>query len=197
MITRRETTLVRKKQIVSAAKKLILKYGSENVTVRRMANEIGVSEGAIYRHFESKTEILSFLLDDVENALVIKNRESLSNNAISNLEDMLMSQIASIKQRKGMSFQIIAEIISLGDKKLSRQAYEVISKFIEQIKGSLSDGIKTGLIRPDIDIEAVSILLFGMIQGLVTIWTLSHYRLDLEQKYQYLWIMFRKSIAQN
>ncbi len=176
---------------------MILKYGSEHVTVRRMAKEIGVSEGAIYRHFISKKEILSFLLDDVENDLISKgNRNNGSDhNALDILENFLKSQISNIKQKRGMSFQIIAEIISLGDKDLNNKAYNVIDKFVNRIKDILSWGIVSGDIKPDIDLEAVSILLFGMIQGLVTIWTLSHYRVDLEQKYKYLWTMFRDSIA--
>jgi hypothetical protein len=36
----------------STPQKLIIEYGSENVTVRRIAKEIGVS-GAIYRHFRA------------------------------------------------------------------------------------------------------------------------------------------------
>jgi len=57
---KRKETAVRQKEIISAARKLIVKYGSEHVTVKRMANEIGVSEAAIYRHFKSKTRFSRF-----------------------------------------------------------------------------------------------------------------------------------------
>ena len=48
---KRKDTLLRQKEIVLAARKLIVKYGSEHVTVRKMAQEIGVSEGAISHPF--------------------------------------------------------------------------------------------------------------------------------------------------
>jgi TetR/AcrR family transcriptional regulator len=188
------TSTLRQRQIVLAAKKLIIRHGGENITVKKIAEEIGITEGAIYRHFDSKTAIFSSLLTDVELSLVAKADSSLEKLAINSLEEMLMSQILSVKRRQGLSFQIIAEIISLGDKRLNGQAYEVIKKFIEQIKNVIKGGIKNGAIRPDVDVEAVSILVFCMIQGLATIWTLSHYKLDLEQKYQYLWNILRKSI---
>lgn len=123
MITQRENTQVRQKQIVSAARRLIVKYGSEHVTVRRMAKEIGVSEGAIYRHFKSKSDVLSFLIDDIEETLIgdIEKNFSKELNSLEILENIIIDHISSIQQRKGVSFQVIAEIISLGDKKLNKK----------------------------------------------------------------------------
>jgi AcrR family transcriptional regulator len=195
MITHRENTSIRKKQIINAARSLILKYGSDTVTVKRIATQVGVSEGAIYRHFESKNAIFSSLLDDIETTLIQESSLKVTNDPLGVLEDMLLKQIASIKHRKSMSFEIIAEIISIGDKKLNRKAYVVINAYIEQIQTTLADGVKSGRIRADLDIEAFSILLFGMIHGLVTVWTLSHRRINLEQKYLYLWDIYRQSIS--
>ena len=42
-IQKRQNTLLRRKQIIDALRKLIIEYGSENVTVRRIAKEIGSS----------------------------------------------------------------------------------------------------------------------------------------------------------
>ena len=57
-------------EIVTAVRKLIIIYGSENVTIKKIAQEIGISEAAIYRHFNSKKDILSFLIDDLEATLI-------------------------------------------------------------------------------------------------------------------------------
>ncbi len=80
METQRENTQVRRKQIVAAARKLIVKYGSEHITVRRIAKEIGVSEGAIYRHFKSKTDVLSLMVDDIEETLIGDVEKNDKNN---------------------------------------------------------------------------------------------------------------------
>ena len=66
MVTKRENTEVRQQQIIDAAGSLIFKYGSEHLTVKRIAAEVGISEAAIYRHFKSKKSILSFLLSHIE-----------------------------------------------------------------------------------------------------------------------------------
>jgi AcrR family transcriptional regulator len=196
MIHRRENTLVRRRQIISAARKLIVRYGSEHITVRRIAKEIGVSEGAIYRHFKSKRDVLSFLVDDIENTLIadIENNYSSGLSVLETLEGITLSHMSSIEQRKGVSFQVIAEILSLGDKKLNKKLYDVINKYIGRLKDILSEGVKAGVIRQDIDSEAVATLFFGMIQGLVNMWALSYYSFSLEEKYASLWSIFCKAV---
>lgn len=70
MVQKHRTTAVRRKQIMSAARRLIIKQGGEHLTMRRMAEEVGISEAAIYRHFKSKKDILYLLTDDIEQNLV-------------------------------------------------------------------------------------------------------------------------------
>ena len=192
MTTQRESTQVRQKQIVSAARRLIVKYGSEHVTVRRMAKEIGVSEGAIYRHFSSKSDVLSFLIDDIEETLIgdIKKNDKKGLTTSTILEKIMIDHISAIQQRKGVSFQVIAEIISLGDKKLNKKIYGVIEKYIGLIKCILETGIEKGFIRKDADLDAAALLFFSMTQGLVNLWALSHYEFDLQTKYKSLWSVY-------
>ncbi len=193
----RKNTLIRQKEIARAAIRLIVKYGSENVTVRRMAEEIGVSEAAIYRHFKSKKDILSFLIDDIESALIGDIEKNISGKRLTLqiLESILSDHVSTIEQTKGIGFQVIAEVISLGDKKLNKKVCTVISKYNDRIRIILAAGIKAGCIRPDIDLDAAAQMYFSMIQGLVNVWALSHYSYKLSMAYKSSWNIFVNAIA--
>lgn len=194
-----KNTLVRQKEIISAARKLIVKYGSEHVTVRKVAQEIGVTEGAIYRHFKSKRDILSFMVDDIETTLIFDIDSSCTDetNCLKCLEKIIVAHISSVEQRKGVTFQVIAEIISLGDKKLNKKIFAVISKYMDRIKEILVDGVKTGVISPEIDLEAAARLYFSTTQGLVSIWALSQYKFNLNNEYKNTWDIFLRSVLQH
>ena len=194
----RKATLVRQKEIVSAARKLIVKYGSENVTVKKMAKEIGVSEGAIYRHFKSKRDILTFLADDIENTLIedIEKHFSGELGSLEVLQRIIRDHISTIEQRKGITFQVIAEIISKGDKKLNKKIYDAINRYISKIRDILAAGVKAGIIRPNINLDATAKSFFGLIQGLVSLWALGQYNFDLEQEFTAAWDIFLQAIAQ-
>lgn len=194
---KRQNTLLRRKQIVNAVRKLITKYGSEHITVRRIAKEIGISEGAIYRHFKCKRDILLLLVDYVEDNLIrdIEHSHAAGTTQLEILDSMLRNHLSSIEQRMGISFHVIAEIVSLGDRKLNKKISHMLSNYLAGIKDILAEGIKTGEIRKDIDLDTTATLFFGMIQGLVTIWTLSHYNFSLEQKYLPLWNLMREAVS--
>ncbi len=110
------------------------------------------------------------------------------------LENIIKSHISAVEQRRGVSFQVIAEIVSLGDKTRNRKIHDVITKYINRIKDVLVEGVKRGELREDIDPEAASTLFFGMTQGLVNIWTLGQYEFSLQEKYAPLWGIFREAI---
>jgi AcrR family transcriptional regulator len=196
MVQRRKSTAVRKQQIIDAARKLIIRKGSEHLTVRGMAKEVGLTEAAIYRHFKSKREILSFLMNHIMNTMLHDVERTTSENASSldALDLTLKHHMSDIEQRKGMSFQIIAEIISLGDKKLNKDVYEKLNLYVDRIEHLLSEGARRGHIRDDIDFGSSALLLFGMIQGLANIWALSGYSFDLSAKYESLWAIYKNAV---
>ena len=196
MVRNYKSTQIRQKQIADAAAKIIIKFGSEHVTTKKIAEQVGISETAIYRHFKSKEELLSFLIDDIEKTLlseiVIENMHD--SYTLATLEKIIKKHMAHVVKRKGISFQVFAEIISLGSKKLSKQAYKVIANYTARIKEILEQGRQAGVIREDIDLEAAANLFFGMTQGLVNTWALSQYSFNLDEKYASTWNIYRESI---
>jgi AcrR family transcriptional regulator len=192
-----KSTQIRQQQIVDATQKIIVKYGSEHVTIKRIAKEVGISEAAIYRHFRSKRDILSLMVDNIENTLIsdIKIKSTDESLTFETLDRVFKHHIYQVIQRKGVSFQVIAEIISLGDRKLNRKILAVINNYATCVKNVLEEGMKAGILRQDIDLEGAADLYFGMIQGLVNTWALSQYSYDLEKKYMSVWRIFIDSIV--
>jgi len=194
---KRENTEVRQQQIIDVAGTLIFKYGSEHLTVKRIAAEVGISEAAIYRHFKSKKSILSFLLSHIEEVLLRDiSPESAGTELVTldTIEKIIRTHFSKIGMRKGISFQVIAEIISLGDRKLNKQASQTIDKYISRLKELLTEGVRDGAVRQDIDLEASATLLFALIQGLVNIWALSEGSFKLIEKYTSLWQIYREAV---
>ncbi|MBU1564860.1 MAG: TetR/AcrR family transcriptional regulator [Proteobacteria bacterium] len=198
MVQKRETTEIRQQQIVDAAAILIFKYGSEHLTVKKIAEEVGISEAAIYRHFKSKKSIISFLLSYIEEVLLRDiSPETVANEPVTldSIEKIIRTHFSMIGMRKGISFQVIAEIISLGDRNLNKQASLTIDKYISRLKELLAAGVRDGAVRQDIDLDGSATLLFTLIQGLVNIWSLSEGRMQLIDKFTSLWLVYCEAVA--
>lgn len=197
MTQQHRSTEVRRKQITDAARKLIIKKGSEHVTVRNIAKEVRFSEAAIYRHFKSKRDILILLASQITDNLLqdIDNAESGTGDSLDRINAVLRNHLSTIEQRRGISFLVLAEIISFGDKKLNKQLYDSLQKYVSRLKKLLADGIASGQVRQSLDLDAASLLLFGMIQGLVNMWALSNYDFDLVDRYISLWQVYRGTVS--
>ena len=197
MVQKRISTAIRKKQIIDAARKLIVQKGSEHLTIRSIAKEVNLSEAAIYRHFKNKREILSFLMSHIITSMLDEIDRTSSNGApsLETVQAILRNHLSRIEQSRGMSFQIIAEVISFGDRNLNRQVYESINIYIERLKDLINAGVNGGSIRDDIDLDACAMLLFGMIQGMVNVWALGRYGFDLTDKFESLWLVFQEAIV--
>ena len=193
---KRQKTEVRRTQIADAAIKVVVKYGSEHVTVRRIAQETGITEGALYRHFKSKHDILALMVERTQEDIVAGIvKGAAGRTPLGILESALRNHMSSIEQRKSVSFQVIAEIISLGDKKLNRKASEALERYTSYIGDLLSQAIEAGEIRKDVNPEETAILITAAIQGLVSKWALGNYSFNLEQQYLILWRMLRATIV--
>jgi AcrR family transcriptional regulator len=197
MTQKHRSTEVRKKQITDAARKLIIKKGSEHITVRNIAKEVKFSEAAIYRHFKSKRDILLMLATQITDNLLqdIDNAEPGAGNSLDRINSILRTHLSTIEQRRGISFLVLAEIISLGDKRLNKQLYNNLQIYVSRLKKLLADGASAGQVRENLDLDAASLILFGMIQGLVNVWALSNYGFDLMDKYSALWEVFRGTVV--
>jgi AcrR family transcriptional regulator len=195
-VQRRQSTEVRRGQIADAARALTVRHGTEHITVRRIAKEIGVSEGALYRHFKSKHDILSLMVERIQEDLVADiNEGAAERTPLQVLEHALQSHVSGIEQRQGVSFQVIAEVVSLGDKELNRQVSDALDRYTGRIRDLLSAGIEAKEVREEVDPEVAALAVASMIQGLVNSWSLSNYGFNLEERYELLWDILREALV--
>ncbi|MEZ5358101.1 MAG: TetR/AcrR family transcriptional regulator [Candidatus Zixiibacteriota bacterium] len=78
----------RKAQILQEATRLFSHFGYDKVTIKQLAEACGITEPALYRHYESKEAIYDDVLDSLKK---LQNHEELfaSLDHVDNLEDLL------------------------------------------------------------------------------------------------------------
>nr|MCR5816457.1 TetR/AcrR family transcriptional regulator [Ruminococcus sp.] len=57
-------------KIIAAAVSEFMEYGFENASMRRIAGEVGLTVGALYRHFPNKEEMFAALVEPTINELM-------------------------------------------------------------------------------------------------------------------------------
>ena len=196
MAQQHQSTEIRRRQIIDAARQLIIRHGSENVTIKGISGEVGLSEAAIYRHFKNKRDILLLLADDIGDVLLNDIELSITRRGtvVEKLNRVSLRQISAIAQRRGISFLVIAEIISFGDVELNARMAAGIAAYITRLQTLFEEGVINNELRKDLDPQAAALLMFGMIQGVVNLWALNNFGFDLKRRYNPVWANFRQGI---
>ena len=188
---------VRRHQIVQTARKIVATQGMVFLTIQELARDVGVSEGAIYRHFKSKDEILLVLIDDIERALLGAVTDSVRPNEgiLDQLKHLLQLHFSSIEKRRGVSFVVIAEALRFGDAEVKQATRQMVERYLEMVKATLQAGVESGEIDKDVDAEAAALMFFGMIQASVTLWSFSNRAHPLAQHSASLWSLFKGGLT--
>lgn len=173
----------RQQKIIKSARAVIFLKGIERLTVREIAKELKMTNGALYRHFKSKNEIISLLIDDIEDNLLfaIKEAANKTGDPLQKLESIFLSHLSYSEQMKGTSFTVINQVSGIKDKKLKEKMLGVLNKYLKTIKEIVIQGKESGIFRKDINPASASIVFFGSIQSMVTLWCLSGYKHSLRK----------------
>jgi AcrR family transcriptional regulator len=160
----------RQKEILQVALHILAEEGTGALTMKRVAQHIGFTEAAVYRHFENKRSMLSALYSFVKEGLL----ERLSPILIldSPPEDRIKAfvnqSIDYLVTNKGVNLVLLAETIQRKDPVLRKAMLVIFNTFKSLVQVLLQTGIASGQFRPGIDTEVYATCLAGMIQGALT-----------------------------
>ncbi|MDO8140733.1 MAG: TetR/AcrR family transcriptional regulator [Candidatus Brocadiales bacterium] len=192
----RKSTAIRRQQIVDIIRNIISLKGIEHVTISEIAEEMGTTKGAIYRHFKSKRDILSLLIDNVEETLMEAiDKAVLHKNPIQDLKNILLAQLILAKNRKKTSFVVIMGVMQFSDPVIRKKTLQLIQKYLRKIEKLLSDAIKSGLVKKDINPKMSALAFMGLIQSTVTLWSYKNFSYIPEKIHANLWNIYMQGIA--
>lgn len=194
MQTRRHTK-IRRQQIVDIIRDIISTKGIEYVTIGEISKRIGTTRGAIYRHFKSKRDILSFLIENIEETLMkALDKAMISDDPIQNLRNVLLAHLMYAKERRETSFVVITGVMQSGDVTIRKKISLLIQKYLSRIQKLLLIAIRSGLIKKDINPRISAIIFLGLIQSTVTTWSYKGFNFIPEKIHLKLWDIYSKGI---
>ncbi|MEP9411791.1 MAG: TetR/AcrR family transcriptional regulator [Candidatus Brocadia sp.] len=192
----RKHTEIRRQQIVDIIRHIITSKGIEYVTISEIARRIGTTKTAIYRHFKSKQDILSLLIDNIEVTLMDKlDKSIMSEDPVQNLKNILLAHLTYARERRETPFVIILGAMQFSDILIRRKISRVIQKYLRKIEEILSSAIKLGLVRSTIDPKISAIAFLGLIQSTVTVWSYKNFAFIPQKIHAHLWNIFCQGIV--
>lgn len=162
----------RRKEIAAAALKVVGEYGVEGATMARIANAVGISGPALYKHFSGRAEILEAAMDQLLVRVVAWLDSSHNPNALERLRDLGATHSSTIATDYEGVVAPLFEFAAAGPRsRLSGQLAQRQRAALQRFVDIIEEGQAQGSIRPDIDVEATAWTLMGLtwIENLATL----------------------------
>ncbi len=154
---------------VEAVVALAAQQNPTDITTAAIAQHMGLTQGAIFRHFPTKESIVQSVLDWVSEKLMTRVDQAArtQHSPMAALEAVFMAHIGFIAEHPGAPRMLLAELQKSGDTMQKRMVVTLIANYRGRITEILDRGKTCGEVVPDLDVDAASTLYVGMIQGLV------------------------------
>ncbi len=168
---------IRQQEIIDTALEIISDKGMENFTIKKLAHARGVSEPALYRHFESKHNIMILIISQYRNSifdLFDKLIESEIPPSVK-IESFYLKLIEGFLEKPALSSILFSEELIRHDKELSREVYAIIEMMHSRIEQLLKVCRKRKELKTDISCADLAWIIMGTMRMVITRWRISGY----------------------
>jgi Transcriptional regulator len=154
--------------ILSTAKDMISEVGFHKMTTSNLAKRAEISEGTIYRHFESKEDILQNILDafDEKYLVMAEQCRARMNRGALTLDELLGNHF-TFMDANAADIKIVLGTYSILEI-TRRSMFTFLTRMRTLFEEFLAMGIKDGVVR-DVPLAPSGLILTNMFFGLMRI----------------------------
>lgn len=160
----------RQAELVAAALLLAATKSPSEITTGDLANVIGITQGGVFKHFDSKEAIwlaaIEWAHQDLMKKLMLEAKVR-NQTAFKSLRAVFMAHIGFVQQYPGVPRLIVQELQHPEQTLLKERVQLLMADYRQLISGLLAQARKDAEISPEADLQAAVVLFIGAIQGLV------------------------------
>jgi AcrR family transcriptional regulator len=171
----------RQQEIINASLEIIAESGIQSLTIKNLSKKIGLVESAIYRHYESKTQILIALLDAIGEQTKYSNETEVT-SVFEFIEKKLENHFQTFQKNPAMVSVVYAEDLFQNEPELVEKTRLKMEKSLSVLAELIQQGQQHGEIRTDIDSGIISVMINGSLRMLVKKWKMSGYSFSLSSR---------------
>ncbi|MDQ0337425.1 AcrR family transcriptional regulator [Caldalkalibacillus uzonensis] len=166
-------------KILEAAGRVFARYGYNRATLDQVAKEAGMTKGAVYWHFSSKSDLYLALCDrslrQLLHELPTQSQDIFTSSAPQDaLSTLLASQFEMCEQGDGERPMLFLEFVSSSrEPAVKKKLCASFSKLFEQTADILAELKRKQLINSQVDPHALSVTFHALINGIVLMWLIA------------------------
>ena len=160
----RKSTEIRKEEIKAAVLKIIRTEGIKSISTKNLAKYTNLSEGAIFRHFKSKKDIIISIIDDVAEDLIENLRKISLENSLppERLYKFLCKTVGYLTDNNGITILLFSEASHANDTEMMEKLSYIFNSQRKLAGKIVLDGIAQGVWDESVSVEDVTLFYMGI-----------------------------------
>lgn len=171
----RQATDIRQASLVEAALLQAAQRSPADITTGDLAAAVGITQGAVFRHFPSKDAIWLAALDWVSENLMerlnaavqARQSDSAGFNPLAALQDVFIAHVDFVIAHPGVPRVVFQELQHAQETALKVAVQNLMQRYRALVMGLLESAQANDLLAPKTDLPSAALLFLGSIQGLV------------------------------
>ncbi|HEY9115095.1 MAG TPA: TetR/AcrR family transcriptional regulator [Bacteroidales bacterium] len=171
----------RQLEIIEAAGKILTTSGVGGLTIKNLAKEMKFSESAIYRHFQSKEEIiismLTFLSENMDERL--SSSIHLSESPEKKLISLFENQLVFFNKNKHFVVAVFSDGLLDESQRINEIIYKLIRVKMKHLMPIIMEGQQSGAFTNTITTEELMHIIIGSFRLQMFKWRLVNFEFDI------------------
>jgi AcrR family transcriptional regulator len=173
----------RQYEIITSAGKLLTEHGISGLTIKNIANEIGFSEGAIYRHFKSKEDILIGMLMYLEDNMEIRFSDiDKTLPALVQLKEIFLSQLTFFKDNTQFVVAVFSDGLMEESDKINSHITNIMKIKLKYLNPVVKQLQEEKTFTNEISTDELLHIIMGTFRLMMFKWKNSHFKGDIVKK---------------
>ena len=167
-----------RERIFQAAKRILQKKGYEELSIKNICEEAGVSNGSFYHHFKTKDDLLSYYIEDQPK--VDPDLLELPDSVAGVKEGIIQVYLNYVKYCRELGVEFMAEYYDTKNQALnaaerSERPYPIVT-----VQCYVEKAVRAGVIRLNVSIEEFTTDIRMIVIGNVFEWCVRSGKVDFE-----------------
>ncbi|WP_165904846.1 TetR/AcrR family transcriptional regulator [Sulfurisoma sediminicola] len=155
--------------MVAAVVELARDHGPDAITTQAIADRIGVTHGALFRHFPDKAAMWAAVFDWVQAELgeVVGEAFAAGGEPLAILERVFLAHVGFVASHPGVPRILFHELQRPVDSEFHERVRQMVGAYRQRLCALLVLAKEHGQLPARLDEEAAAVLFLGTVQGLV------------------------------
>jgi AcrR family transcriptional regulator len=159
----------RRAETVQAVIALAGEQNPGDITTAAIASRLGLTQGALFRHFPSKDAILEAVMAWVSDRLLARIEAALEGSAtpLAAMEAAFLAHAGFVSEHPGVPRMLFGELQRSEDTPAKRLVRHLLGRYRERLAQQVEQGKRDGSLARDLDTGVIVSGFIGSLQGLV------------------------------